>query len=36
MTDVDAGEGIVASLESNGFETRAKFKNGFELIDEIM
>jgi len=34
-TDVDAGEGVVASLESYGFENRAKFKNGFELIDEI-
>ena len=34
-TDVDAGEGVVASLESCGFENRAKFKNGFELINEI-
>ena len=34
-TDVDAGEGAVASLEVNGFENRAQFKNGFELIDEI-
>ena len=34
-TDVDAGEGVVASLEANGFENRAQFKNGFELIDEI-
>lgn len=34
-TDVDAGEGLVAALETNGFESRAQFKNGFELIDEI-
>lgn len=34
-TDVDAGEGVVASLGSNGFGNRAQFKNGFELIDEI-
>lgn len=34
-TDVDAGEGLVAALETNGFENRAQFKNGFELIDEI-
>ena len=35
-TDIDAGEGVVASLEANGFENRAQFKNGFELIDEII
>jgi hypothetical protein len=34
-TDVDAGEGVVASLEANGFENRTHFKDGFELIDEI-
>jgi 23S rRNA U2552 (ribose-2'-O)-methylase RlmE/FtsJ len=34
-TDIDAGEGVVASLEANGFENRAQFKNGFELINEI-
>ena len=34
-TDFDAGEGVVAALETNGFENRAQFKNGFELIDEI-
>lgn len=34
-TDIDAGEGVVAALDANGFENRAKFKNGFELIDEI-
>ena len=34
-TDVDAGEGVVAALEANGFEDRGQFKNGFELIDEI-
>ena len=35
-TDIDAGEGVVAALEANGFENRAQFKNGFELIDEII
>jgi len=34
-TDVDAGEGVVASLETNGFPDRAQFTDGFELIDEI-
>jgi hypothetical protein len=34
-TDVDAGEGVVVAVEMNGFENRAQFKNGFELIDEI-
>jgi len=34
-TDIDAGEGVVASLESNDFENHVKFKNGFELINEI-
>lgn len=34
-TDIEAGEGVVASLEANGFENRTQFKNGFELIDEI-
>jgi len=31
----DAGEGVVAALEANGFEHRIRFKDGFELIDEI-
>jgi hypothetical protein len=34
-TDIDAGEGVVAALERNGFRNRVQFKNGFELIDEI-
>jgi len=34
-TDVDAGEGVVTALEANGFENRAQFKDGFELIDEL-
>jgi hypothetical protein len=35
-TDIDAGDGVVASVEANGFGNRAQFKNGFELIDEII
>lgn len=35
-TDTDAGEGVVAALTANGFEDRARFKDGFELIDEIV
>jgi hypothetical protein len=34
-TDIDAGEGVVAALEANGFEDRVQFKNGFELIERI-
>lgn len=34
-TDFDAGDGVVAALEANGFEDRVQFKNGFELIEEI-
>ncbi len=34
-TDIDAGEGVVASLEANGFQNGAQFKDGFELINEI-
>jgi len=34
-TDTDAGEGVVAALTANGFEDRVRFKDGFELIDEI-
>jgi hypothetical protein len=34
-TDIDAGEGVVAALERNGFENRVRFKNGFELIDDV-
>jgi hypothetical protein len=35
-TDIDAGDGVVASLEANGFGNRVQFKNGFGLIDEII
>jgi hypothetical protein len=35
-TDIDAGDGVVASLEANGFGNRAQFKNRFGLIDEII
>jgi len=34
-TDTDAGVGVVAALEANGFEGLVQFKDGFELIDEI-
>lgn len=34
-TDVDASERVVAALAAHGFEDRALFKNGFELIDGI-
>ena len=34
-TDIDAGEAIVVTLDAHGFENRVRFKNGFELIDEI-
>lgn len=34
-TDIDAGEAVVATLDAHGFENRVRFKNGFELIDEI-
>jgi hypothetical protein len=34
-TDIDAGNGVVAALEANGFANRVQFKSGFELIDEI-
>ena len=34
-TDVDAGKGVVASLEANGFAGQVQFRNGFEMIDEI-
>jgi hypothetical protein len=34
-TDTDAGKGVVAALEANGFQGRVWFKDGFELIDEI-
>jgi hypothetical protein len=27
-TDIDADEGVVAALETNGFENRVQFKNG--------
>ncbi|SDG40414.1 hypothetical protein [Halorientalis regularis] len=35
-TDIDAGEGIVTALSRNGFDDRVQFKNGFELIEEII
>ena len=35
-TDTDAGKGAVAALSANGFEGRVRFKNGFELIDELV
>lgn len=34
-TDIDAGEAVVATLDAHGFENRVRFKNGFELIDEV-
>lgn len=34
-TDIDAGEAVVAALEANGFENRARFKNGFDFVDDI-
>lgn len=34
-TDTDAGNGVVAAVESHGFSDRIEFKNGFELIAEI-
>lgn len=34
-TDIYAGEAVVATLDAHGFENRVRFKNGFELIDEI-
>jgi hypothetical protein len=34
-TDIDAGDGVVAALEANGFEDRAQFRDGFKFIDEI-
>lgn len=34
-TDIDAGEGIISALARNGFDGRIRFKNGFELIEEI-
>lgn len=35
-TDTDAGEGVVTALTANGFEDRVQFKDGFELLDEIV
>jgi hypothetical protein len=34
-TDIDAGRGVVAALEANGFANQVRYKNGFDLIDEI-
>lgn len=35
-TDVDAGEGVVSALSRHGFDGRVQFKDGFELIAEIL
>jgi hypothetical protein len=35
-TDLDAGKGVVAALEANGFEDRVQFTDGFEFIEEII
>ena len=34
-TDIDAGEGAVSALDSNGFKGRVRFWNGFDFIDEL-
>lgn len=34
-TDTDAGDGVLAALDANGFGNQATFQNGFELIDEL-
>lgn len=34
-TDTDAGNGIISALSRNGFDERAQFRDGFELIEEI-
>jgi len=35
-TDVDAGEATVEALSAIGFDHRVRFKDGFELIEEII
>ena len=35
-TDEDAGNGVVAAIESQGYEGQIEFKNGFVLIDELV
>ena len=35
-TDQDAGNGVVAAIEAQGYEGRIEFKDGFELIDELV
>ena len=32
----DAGNGVVAAIEAQGYEGRIEFKDGFELIDELV
>ena len=34
-TDTDAGRGVVAALDAQGFGGQVEYRNGFELIDEI-
>ena len=34
-TDSDAGNGAVTALETNGYENRVRYVDGFELIDDI-
>jgi len=34
-TDIDAGEGAVSALSSNGFNGRVRFRTGFDFIDEL-
>jgi len=35
-TDTDAGKGVVRAIEARGFEGQIAFKNGFDLIEEII
>ena len=34
-TDIDAGEGAVSALSSNGFKSRVQFCDGFDFIDDL-
>lgn len=34
-TDTDAGNGVVAAIEAQGYDGQIEFKDGFELIEEI-
>lgn len=34
-TDIDAGEGAISALSSNGFKGRVQFWDGFDFIDEL-